>query len=177
MPRAANWPLRLPELMELLIPGLILVALMVYASTRIKRSAAAAYEAETIETDDFVIDKPEGFLHVLNGNPDFEFEAYSRDFDTIARRDIRLVTVNVVVNKDKVDDGAVKLTERTELIGDVHYTITEFDLREGGADFRIVRKHASRGESTFVFELKRLADIPDDILRKSDAMIDSFRLK
>ena len=32
--------------MELLIPGLILVALMVYASTKIKKAAAAAFEPE-----------------------------------------------------------------------------------------------------------------------------------
>jgi hypothetical protein len=35
--------------MEILIPGLILVALMVYVSTRIKRAAARAFEPENVD--------------------------------------------------------------------------------------------------------------------------------
>ena len=65
--------------MELLIPGLILVAFMVYASTRIKRVAAEAFEPETVETDDFTLDKPEGFLNVINRDPSLAFYAYSKD--------------------------------------------------------------------------------------------------
>ena len=55
--------------MEILIPGLILVALMVYVSTKIKKNAVDAFGEETITTDDFVLIKPEGFLHNLNGDP------------------------------------------------------------------------------------------------------------
>ena len=63
--------------MEILIVGLILVGFMVYASTRIKRTAAEAFDAETVESDDFTIEKPAGFLHVLNGDAALSFEAYS----------------------------------------------------------------------------------------------------
>ena len=66
--------------MELLIPGLLLVALMVYASTRIKRTAAEAFEPETIETDVFVLEKPEEFLNVINHDLALELQAYSREF-------------------------------------------------------------------------------------------------
>ena len=66
--------------MELLIPGLILVGLMVYASTRIKRVAAEAFEAETVENEWFSIEKPEGFLNVIAPPDGLEFEAYSKDF-------------------------------------------------------------------------------------------------
>ena len=48
--------------MEILIPGLILVGLMVWVSTRIKRNAAKAFEREEIETAEFSLTKPEGFL-------------------------------------------------------------------------------------------------------------------
>ena len=51
--------------MEILVPGLILVALMVWLSTRIKRNAAAAFDAERVETEDLIVEKPGGFLHVL----------------------------------------------------------------------------------------------------------------
>ena len=52
---------------------------MVWASTRIKKTAAAAFEAETVETDDFVIKKSDGFLNVINGDPKYAFEAYSKE--------------------------------------------------------------------------------------------------
>jgi hypothetical protein len=66
--------------MEIFIIGGILVALMVYVSTRVKKSAAAAYETETIETDEFVLVKPEGFINPVGGASAFAFEAYSKDF-------------------------------------------------------------------------------------------------
>ena len=39
--------------MEIFIVGVAVVALMVYVSTKIKRSAAAAFEREEIEEEDF----------------------------------------------------------------------------------------------------------------------------
>ena len=66
--------------MEILIIGIPLVILMVYLSTRIKKSAASAYEPETIETDDYVLVKPEGFISPVGAASAFVFEAYSKDF-------------------------------------------------------------------------------------------------
>lgn len=65
--------------MEILIFGLVLVALMVFLSTKIKKGAAQAFEPETIETEDFKITKPEGFINPINENSPFAFEAYSKD--------------------------------------------------------------------------------------------------
>ena len=65
--------------MEILIFGIFLVALMVFVSTKIKKSAARAFEPETIETEDFKITKPEGFINPINENSRFAFEAYSKD--------------------------------------------------------------------------------------------------
>ena len=58
--------------MEILIIGSLIVALMVYASTKIKRSAAQAFEEETIETDEFYLVKPEGFLNPIGNASEFE---------------------------------------------------------------------------------------------------------
>lgn len=63
--------------MEILIIGGFVVALMIVLSTRIKKSAAEAYEAETVETEAFKIYKPSGFIHPLND--DFPFEANSKE--------------------------------------------------------------------------------------------------
>lgn len=65
--------------MEIFIVGLVVVALMVYASTKIKKSAAQAFEREEIETEDFSIIKSEGFLHPLHEKSPLAFEAYSKD--------------------------------------------------------------------------------------------------
>jgi len=68
--------------MEILIIGGALVALMVYVSTRIKNSAASAFERETIETEEFSIIKPENFISPVGENSEFIFTALSRDFGT-----------------------------------------------------------------------------------------------
>ena len=93
--------------MELLIPGLILVGLMVYASTRIKRSAARAFEAETVETAEFTLYKPDGFLSVLNGDPAYIFEAYSKDFGTGDDNNVRAARARI-----RLLDGVSLIEER-----------------------------------------------------------------
>ena len=75
--------------MELLIPGLILVALMVYVSTKIKKSAAQAYETERIDTEEFSITKPEGFINPLNTNSPFAFEAFTKEFGSTPNERLR----------------------------------------------------------------------------------------
>ena len=73
--------------MELLIPGLALVALMVWASTRIKRTAADAFAPEVIDTPEFSIKKPEGWLSIAV--PTLPFEAYTKDYAPSPNEEIR----------------------------------------------------------------------------------------
>src|SRR3954471_8994910 len=111
--------------MELLIPGLILVGLMVYASTRIKRNAAQAFEQETIETADYILTKPAGMLQVINGDPTLAFEAYSKEIGTVGRKDFRIVTATIRILDAQLQNMGEKLAEFNEVIGDQHYTVTE----------------------------------------------------
>jgi hypothetical protein len=64
--------------MEIWIVGGIIVAIMIYASTKIKRAAASAYERETIETSEFSIIKPEGFISPAT--TPYKFEAHTKEF-------------------------------------------------------------------------------------------------
>lgn len=64
--------------MEILIVGVVIVALMAYVSTKIKKSAAQAFEREEIETEGFRIVKPEGFINPINNDSPLAFEAYSK---------------------------------------------------------------------------------------------------
>lgn len=162
--------------MELLIPGLILVALMIYASTRIKRSAARAFEAETIETDEFIIQKPEGFLNVIGGDPKFAFEAYSKDFGGYGAENIRLATANVVVKKDtSVEAVKAEMVDLGGKIIDDH--LVEQHMNENGVDFCVLSKLAERNGNVFIFTIRSIAETTPEFMRNIEAMFDSFELK
>lgn len=162
--------------MELLIPGLILVALMIYASTRIKRSAAHAFEAETVETDDFVIQKPDGFLNVINGDPKFAFEAYSKDFGGNGAENIRLATANVVVKKDTTIE-AVKdqmVASGGEIFDD---QIIAQQIGENDVNLLVKSKLVGRDGKVFIFTIKSITETTPEFMRNIEAMFDSFELK
>ena len=171
--------------MELLIPGLILVALMVYASTRIKRSASKAFEAETVETDDITLDKPEGFLNVLNLDPTLELDIYSKDMGVgdaaefrAARAELRIYerrTLGYAANAIK--ESAKIESEIFEIIGERKYGILEAERNEKGTDFRELYKIVEKDSRVFEFKVVVLDETNDEIKRKIDTMFDSFMLK
>lgn len=172
--------------MELLIPGLILVALMVYASTRIKRSAARAFEAEAIETDDFVLQKPDGFLNVIGGDSKFAFEAYSKDFGGEGAESIRRATADVVVKNNTsvktiateiLRSGGELVDDRTDRIGGINYRMIEHITREQDVDFRVRSKLAERKGNVFIFTVRSIAKTTPEFMRDIEAMFDSFELK
>ena len=98
--------------MELLIPGLILVALMVWASTKIKKTAADAFETESIETDSYTLQKPEGFLHVL-GDTEHEFYAYSKEYGEGSNNKLRRATIEIDILKREIPSESELETEET----------------------------------------------------------------
>jgi archaellum component FlaG (FlaF/FlaG flagellin family) len=168
--------------MELLIPGLALVALMVYASTRIKKSAAKAYESETIETDDFVIIKPAGFLAVVGGDPAYAFEAYTKDFGSDETSDIRKATVHVVIDRSPessatVDENENVMRDETEQIGGSQYRITESRRKLRDIDLRVLRKAGQKDGRPVVLEVVFLNETTDEFIRDIESMLQSFELK
>lgn len=84
--------------MEILFLGIILVGLMVYVSTRIKKTAASAFERESIEREDFRIVKPEGFINPIDENSRFAFEAYSKEFGKNDAEELRQAEANLIVS-------------------------------------------------------------------------------
>ena len=66
--------------MEIWIIGGLIVALMVYLSTKIKNEAKRAYEREDFVAEHFKITKPDGFIIPIKEDSEFAFEAYSKDF-------------------------------------------------------------------------------------------------
>ena len=172
--------------MEILILGLILVGLMVYASTRIKKTAAAAFEAETIETQDFVIQKPNGFLNIINGDPKYVFESYSKDFGGDGAGDIRQGRVNLtVLDGQTLDDSTEKLTKPgdeivadiSEVIGSRRYRVFETKRVEKGVSLCGYYKIAKKDGKIYRLEALRLAETPDEFVRKIEVMVAGFELK
>lgn len=101
------------ENMEILIVGVILVGLMVYVSTRIKKSAASAFEQEIIESEDFRLIKPEGFISPIKENSDFVFEAYTKDFGKNDAEEFRQAWANLVVISDSSFEIAVENVKKS----------------------------------------------------------------
>src|SRR6478735_1312021 len=100
--------------MELLIPGLILVALMVWASTKIKRSAAKAFDAEHVEGDGFAIDKPAGFLNRHYDSSEYLFDAYSKEYGPGKADNVRAATAIVYSSDESINEAAT--LEQTRLV-------------------------------------------------------------
>lgn len=99
--------------MEILIIGGIIVALMVYASTKIKKVAAEAFEPETIDAEHFTLVKPEGFLHPYNENSEFAFEAYTKNFGDDQAKKFRQARATLRVIKDLNFDEVCKNAKKS----------------------------------------------------------------
>lgn len=167
--------------MELLIPGLILVALMVYASTKIKKRAAAAFEPEFIETDTYTLEKPEGFLHVI-GDPGHEFIAYSKEFGVgdDARHRQATIEIDVFSNDDletvceaisaSADSHDVRSRSETTCIIETDETANETTVK---GLYKVV------ATQTAVYRLRfsALAKHADDHLRRMNETVASFTVK
>ncbi len=176
--------------MEIIIVGVLFVALMVYVSTRVKRAAAQAYEPETVEKGDFRIEKPAGFMYPLNAETEFPFEAYSRQFGdretrNIWRARIRLRTAEGLKIRKIVSElgesGEKVLSEKVldDLPAGQIGSIVRTEKVEDGVEYRVLRKILADKADGKTYELKTTILAPwaeeynDDICR----MMKSFELK
>lgn len=166
--------------MEIFIIGLIIVALMVYASTKIKRSAASAFEQETIETDEFSLVKPEGFLHVINDESKSGFYAYSKEFGADDAEEMRQAEIFIKSYSDKSFEEVcreIKSSENIVSVSDaekicsieIEKTIKETAVSE-------IYKAVENGK---VYELKIsvLKDFQEDYQERIDNILESFHVK
>lgn len=172
--------------MELLIPGLILVAIMVWASTRIKRNAAAAFDEELIDAEEFAVTKPEGFLHVLNDNSGLLFRAYSKEFGTVGRSDIRQAVLEIERHAGRSVEEVVERVKRVSETLDPEtdpsgprengiYT-RSVQIRDG-AEFEVLHRFVPRGVDVVEARGLVLTEHKEDLLAKIKDMLDSFRVK
>jgi hypothetical protein len=167
--------------MEFLIPGLILVALMAYASTKIKKRAAAAFEPEMIETESYSLQKPDGFLHVI-GDRDHEFRAYSNEFGEFDESRLRRAAIEIDVTRD---------TNIEAVIDQVRERSTNFEMPVAGekirrletteatneADLSCVYKIVDAENGLYVLRFAVLSDYLDDYSQRIDETLQSFNIE
>jgi hypothetical protein len=176
--------------MEIFIIGALVVALMVYVSTKIKKSAAQAYEPELVERDDFTIQKPEGFLSPLEARDGFLFEAYSRDYGEKTMRNTRQATalltadsgLTLEAERQKAKDSAKEILSekilKTGAKGE-KTCLLEIEKRENGfpaIEFWKIVESAER-QKTFSLQVWVLQPFRDVYIDKINELINSFRLK
>ena len=159
---------------------------MVYLSTKIKKSAAEAYEPENIETDEFSIRKAKGFLHPLNTDSGLPFEAYTKDFGEDEAKKIRHASVEltfhpegnlgeVVANAKSSAENV--LAEETVKQNDRKVTLIEAEELENGVGIAVFHKIVGNGRGIYDLKIAVLEEQKDDYLRQIEEMRDSFTVK
>jgi hypothetical protein len=169
--------------MEILIPGLLLVALMVYLSTRIKRTAAEAFAEERIETDDFLITKPDDFIIPVKEESSFAFAAYSKDFGADDADEIRQVSAELMIYENdslehvrsSICTEDVKVVSDQRLIGNAEILEIESVINGIGveSEHRLVEKNGK----VFHLAISALADTKEEQQRNIDTLLASFEVK
>lgn len=172
--------------MEIFIVGLVVVALMVYASTKIKKSAAQAFEREEVEAEDFSITKSEGFLHPLNQDSPLAFEAYSKDLgqNDASKFNQSWVALRVISHSDfKTVCGGVKasvdkITSKNYIENQKTY-LYETARREKDVEILGFWKIVESRERRKIYELKVsvLKAYEEEYAARASEMIESFTVK
>ncbi|HMS38968.1 MAG TPA: hypothetical protein PKE69_01990 [Pyrinomonadaceae bacterium] len=166
--------------MEILIVGLVIVALMVYGSTKLKKYTAAQFEREEIDEQEFSLVKPEGFLHVLNESK-FAFYAYSKEFGKAEAEEMRQAEIFIEFFADKtlaevcegIKTSAEKIVyfedEGKEYLIETEKTVDEIVVDE---IYKIVE-----GEKIYQLKISVLNNIRAEYEERIETISDSFRIK
>ena len=163
--------------------------IMIIVSTQIKKSAARAFEAENIETADFTIAKPEGFMTPIREASDYEFEAYSKDFGDKDERNVWQAQAYLSVSTNS-NFAAVceSVKQQSDVIlsekisenapGDEKICLIESEKTEEEIEFYERRKIVeSRQQKIYDLRVTVLKSFRDAYSSKIDELINSFRLK
>ncbi|MBA2735580.1 MAG: hypothetical protein H0U50_02210 [Pyrinomonadaceae bacterium] len=174
--------------MEILIIGGILVALMAYVSTKIKKSAASAYQRETIETDEFSIIKPENFINPTGENSGFAFTAHSKDFGTGEAEEFRQAQTNLRVYSNAGFDevcrnarqsaGKIISNETTES-GNEKICFLNGEKTENEIETEVFYKIVESGKQNKIYELKIsvLSEFRENYSAAVNELLQSFTIK
>ncbi|CAN5480232.1 hypothetical protein BH18ACI1_BH18ACI1_20690 [soil metagenome] len=176
--------------MEILIIGGVLVLVMVIVSTQIKKSAERAFEPEIVETEDFRLVKPEGFVHPIRDDSGYAFEAYSKDYGERGERNIwrAQVYLTVSANLDFVSACKNVRQEADKVLAEnilqaapegEKMCLIESEKSEREVNFYEIRKiiESKKQQKTYDLQILVLKAFRDNYVGRIDELINSFRLK
>lgn len=170
--------------MEILIIGGAIVALMVWASTRIKRSAAAAYEAEAIETEEYTLVKPEGFLAPVETEDFLAFYAFSKEFGEEAGAEkLRqsLIKLKILAGRSGAEIFKERKKSFDTILSDEKPDENTFLLcgerSEKDVEKIFYHKIVSANEKIYDLEMAVLADYREKYSERAEKLLASFRVK
>lgn len=159
---------------------------MVYVSTKIKKSAAKAFEAERIDTETFSINKPEGFLNPVGDRSDLAFEAYSKDFGIDDAANIRHASATLRVHTgtgftevvDRAKSGLSELS-RDALIENGRSTMAKFcgEIEAAGVPMVNWYKIISKDQDVYELKVAVLKEFAAEYEPRTTSMIESFAVK
>lgn len=176
--------------MEIWFVGIIVVALMIYASTKIKKSAATAYEPEEIEAEDYRLTKPAGYLHPFKDDSTFAFEAYTKEFGDEESKNFRRSRATLKITSDSDFETVCKQAKKTadkitakRFVEDTPAEQKIFYLEtaksENGVEFstmwKIVESRARR--KIYQFQVSFLEEFREDWAESARALVASFEVK
>jgi hypothetical protein len=147
--------------MEIFIIGAIIVAIMAYVSTRVKRVAREAYEPENFENEYFTITKPDDFIIPIKDKSEFLFEAYSKDYgdDDLA---------------DKFNQCWAVVVEKN---GNLAEEVLESERVEENVTIKTLTKVLTNQNKSFQLEISLLPEYEENYVDRIKLMLDSFSLK
>jgi len=181
---AARWRDSKHKNMEILIIGGIIVALMVYASTKIKRSAAAAFEEETIETNEFSLVKPEGFLSPVENEDYLAFYAFSKEFGEEGKAEKSrqsLIKLKILAGRSvtEIVKDIKKSFDKTlsEEKTDENTLLLKGEKSEKDVSQLFYHKIVAADERVFDLEMSVLTDYQEKYEAKAEKLLETFRVK
>ncbi len=174
--------------MEILIVGIALVALMVFVSTKIKKSAASAFEREVIDKKDFTIIKPEGLINPLNENSEFAFEAYSKEFGKNDAEEFNQMSAHLKIisqaSFEETCENAKKsvseiLSENVSKNKGQNISLIEGRKSENEVQFFSVWKIVKSTEQQKIYQLQVvvLENYREEYAKRLSEMLESFTVK
>ncbi|HMT06600.1 MAG TPA: hypothetical protein PKA82_01245 [Pyrinomonadaceae bacterium] len=172
-------------MIDVLIIGLIIVGLMVYASTRIKRISREAFEFERIETDQYVLEKPDGFLNVIAPREPLLLDGYSREFGEENASNIRRGTYNLVSRNGveiaaafgDIESLGTVVSDETSVIDGKKYRDVRVTFIADGIEYEEFYRLCGNADGSFVFKATMLADAGDEVSNAIVKMLASFQVK
>lgn len=168
----------------------LFITVLLFVSSRIRRAANTAFEPETVETAEFKINKPEGYLNPVKSDVKNPFEAYSKEYGEQGAGRFRKSLVKMSVEQGLAFKNAC--LNAKENSGDV-YSETILDKAPQGQRICLIEGEKTEDDinrlvfhkivesrnqnKTYDLEVMILKANEDEFIGKASELINSFTVK